>query len=183
MSIPVFTDTWYQDTNGKLYFLSAKDLLIAYDENSVSPAYPKAGWTIITVAQAQLITNPPMPLTQLQLAQISILQASHAISMNAPVSFTTAAGVTSLYPSGNTLQCNGITALQNLAYVIDAGASAWTLGKWLDVNNVDQIFTFSDLENLAAAMEAVDVPVWSDLVSKIALVNAATTAAAIAAIV
>jgi len=117
-----------------------------------------------------------------QSAQIALLQSAYQTAMNAPVTFTNAAGVTSTYPSGNTLLINGMRARDMLAEVIAAGSSAWTLGKWLDTNNVAQTFTFADLQGLAAAMEAAITIDWTDLVSKIAEVNAATTVAEVQAI-
>jgi len=135
-------------------------------------------------------TNPPsvisapssILLAQAQSAQIALLQSAYQTAMNAPVTFTNAAGVTSTYPSGNTLLINGMRARDMLAEVIAAGSSAWTLGKWLDTNNVAQTFTFADLQGLAAAMEAAITLDWTDLVSKIAEVNAATTVAEVQAI-
>jgi len=117
-----------------------------------------------------------------QSAQIALLQSAYQTAMNAPVSFKNSAGITSTYPSGNTLLTNGMKARDMLAEVIAAGSSAWTLGKWLDTNNVAQTFTFADLQGLAAAMEAAITIDWSDLVTKIAEVNAATTVAEVQAI-
>jgi len=121
-------------------------------------------------------------LTFAQSAQIALLQSAYQTAINTPVTFENAAGVTSTYPSGNTLLINGMRARDMLAEVIAAGSSAWTLGKWLDTNNVAQTFTFADLQGLAAAMEAAITIDWSDLVTKIAEVNAATTVADVQAI-
>ena len=121
-------------------------------------------------------------LTFAKSTQISLLQSAYQTAINAPVTFTNAAGVTSTYPSGNTLLINGMKARDMLSEVISAGSSAWTLGKWLDTNNVAQTFTFADLQGLAAAMEAAITLDWSDLVTKIAEVNAATTVADVQAI-
>jgi len=121
-------------------------------------------------------------LTFAQSAQIALLQSAYQTAMNAPVTFKNTAGVTSTYPSGNTLLMNGMKARDMLAEVIAAGSSAWTLGKWLDTNNVAQTFTFADLQGLAAAMEAAITLDWTDLITKIAEVNAATTVAEVQAI-
>ncbi|MDE3022970.1 MAG: hypothetical protein KGI54_14120, partial [Pseudomonadota bacterium] len=102
--------------------------------------------------------------------------------VNAPVTYKNAAGVTSTYPAGDTMQINGKTALQNLEACLDAGSSAWTLGVWLDTNNVTQTFTFADLQGLAAAMSAIDTLDWKDLLAKIAAVQAATTVTDVEAI-
>lgn len=115
--------------------------------------------------------------------QIALLQSSYKSAVNAPVTFKNAAGVTSTYPSGNTVLTNGMKASALLAQVIAAGSSAWTLGKWLDTNNIAQTFTFADLQGLAAAMEAAATVDWTDLVDKIAQVNEATSVSAVQAIV
>ena len=52
----------------------------------------------------------------------------------------------------------------------------WALDLWLDVNGIPVTpFTFVDLEKLASAMEAVDVPDYSILLSKVSAVSAATS--------
>lgn len=125
----------------------------------------------------------PPTLKQTKATQIAILQADYQSAINAPVTFKNAAGVTSTYPSGNTVLINGMRAKDLLAEVIAAGEAAWTLGKWLDTNNVAQTFTFSDLQGLAGAMEAAITLDYTDLVSKIAEVNSATTVSDVQAIV
>lgn len=122
-------------------------------------------------------------LAQAQSAQISLLKAGYLTAINAPVTFKNAAGVTSTYPSGNTILITGDKAKSLLAETIAAGSAAWTLGKWLDTNDVAQTFIFADLQGLAAAMEAAVTASYETLVSKIAQVNAATTVADVQAIV
>ncbi len=129
------------------------------------------------------LTPPPPTLAQSQAAQIATLQAAYLAAINSPVSFKNAAGVTSTYPAGNTLLINGQSAQSVIMSVIAAGSAAWTLGKWLDTNNVAQTFTFADTQGLAAAMEAAATLDWQDLVAKIAEVQAATTVSAVWAIV
>ncbi len=121
-------------------------------------------------------------LAQAQAAQIATLQASYKSAINAPVSFKNAAGITSTYPAGNSIALNGATAMQNLSNAITAGSAGWSLGKWLDTNDVAQTFTYADLQGLAAAMEAQETLDWQDLVAKVAEVQAATTIAAVQAI-
>ena len=140
-----------------------------------------------TTTQQPVAVPPPAPtaaqlLAQAQAAQIATLQAAYKAAINTPVSFKNAAGVTSTYPAGNTVALNGATAMQNLQRALDAGSNAWTLGKWLDTNNVDQTFTYADLQGLAAAMAAAQTLDWQDLVAKVAEVNAATTVSAVQAI-
>jgi len=134
-----------------------------------------------TFSETQPVLTPT--LAQTQATQIMALQTSYAEAVSAPVSFKNSAGVTSTYPAGNAIISNGMTAQQMLSTILAAGASAWTLGKWLDTNGVAQTFTFSDIQGLAAAVEAVDAPDYMQLVSLIAQVQAATTVKAVQAIV
>ena len=59
---------------------------------------------------------------------------------------------------------------------------ALALGKWLDVNNVAQAFTYAVLQGLAAAMESVITLDWQDLIAKVAEVHAAASIADIESI-
>ena len=136
----------------------------------------------VTVVNGVLTIPTGPTLAQAQATQIGVLKADYQSAINAPVTFKNAAGVTSTYPSGNTVLINGMRAKDLLAEVIAAGEAAWTLGKWLDTNNVAQIFTFADLQGLAAAMEAAVTTSYETLVSKIAQVNAATTVADVQAV-
>lgn len=145
-------------------------------------AHPNQGTIDESDARYQAFVNPASTLAGAQAAQISLLQSAYAAALSVPVGFKNAAGVTSTYPGGNTVAINGQTAMQNLEACIDAGATAWTLGKWLDTNNVAQTFTFADLQGLASAMAAVVQTDWTDLVAKVAEVQAATTVAEVVAI-
>lgn len=129
-------------------------------------------------------TNAPASvlLEQAQSVQIAFLKSGYQTAINAPVTFKNAAGITSTYPSGNTILITGDKAKTLLAETIAAGASAWTLGKWLDTNDVAQTFTFADLQGLASAMEAAVTVDYETLVSKIAEVNAATTISEVQAV-
>lgn len=137
----------------------------------------------VTVANGVLTIPSGPTLAQAKASQIALLQSAYKTAINAPVTFKNAAGVTSTYPSGNTVLTNGMKASALLAQVIAAGSSAWTLGKWLDTNNVAQTFTFADLQGLAAAMEAAITLDWTDLIAKIDEVNNATTVSEVQAIV
>ena len=98
------------------------------------------------------------------------------------MSFKNSAGVTSTYPSGDTILTNGMKAKDLLSNILSAGSTSWTLGKWLDTNNVAQNFTFSDLQGLAGAMESAITLDWTDLIQKIDQVNNATSVSAVKAI-
>lgn len=167
----------WQDSSGNLH----DDMGGAALELSNWPANQGVSLTKLTAAQAAAAQAPT--LLQAQAAQITKLQAAYDAAVSAPVTFKNAAGVTSTYPAGNTLISNGMTAQQMLSTILAGGASAWTLGKWLDTDGVAQTFTFADVQGLAAAVEAVDAPDYMELVSLIAQVQDATTVAAVQAIV
>ena len=175
----------FQDTaTQKVYQFN--DDVIATLNNGAYSFKSQSGMDLKVPATLQPYTIPAPTsaelLTAAQATQVNALQAAYRRAVNAPVSFKNAAGVTSTYPAGDTLAINGKTALQNLEACLDAGSAAWTLGLWLDTNNVAQTFTYADLQGLAAAMAAVDTLDWKDLVSKIAQVQAATTVTEVEAI-
>ena len=149
-------ETWYDQTTG------APVTIEAFGQ----PAANLAATLPLTIA-----------LEQKRTAQIAVLQASYAAAISTPVTFKNAAGISTSYPAGNTVAINGFTAMQNLSNAIGAGSSAWTLGKWLDVNNMTQAFTYVDLQGLAAAMESVISLDWQDLIAKVGEVHAATSIA------
>lgn len=118
-------------------------------------------------------------LAQAQAAQISVLNTSYQAAIVQPVSFTTAAGHTDTFAQ----DAQSKTYLMN---AIDAGTKSgtWPLNLWLNTAGQPVTpFTYVDLQNLAAAMEAAEVPEYQDLLTKIAAVQAATTVAAVQAIV
>ena len=121
-------------------------------------------------------------LAQAQATQKALLLSAYQSAVNAHVSFKNSAGVTSTYPSGDTILTNGMKAKDLLSNILSAGSSAWTLGKWLDTNNVAQTFTFADLQGLAGAMESAITLDWTDLIQKIDQVNNATSVSAVKAI-
>ena len=123
---------------------------------------------------ATLVTTSPTNeflLGQAQIEQISALNAAYNTAIIAPVSYTTKAGTTSTFNQS-------VQDKQNLQNAI-AGSLAtqnWSLNIWL--NQFGQSitpFTFADLEGLAAAMEAADIPDFVNLLSKIAQVQQAAT--------
>lgn len=130
-----------------------------------------SGWLEVTGSWP-----PALTLAQAQASQIAVLNAAYQAAIVAPVSFRTAAGTTANFPQSN-------QAKQYLAQCMGAGAAAWTLNLWLDVNNTPvSPFTFADLQGLAAAFEAAEIPEYQDLLTKVAAVQAATTVAAAQAV-
>ncbi|MDE3022273.1 MAG: hypothetical protein KGI54_10470 [Pseudomonadota bacterium] len=175
----------FQDSVTQKVYQFNDDVIVAEKSGSYSFKSP-FGATLKVPATLQPYTIPAPTNAELlraaQVTQIASLQTAYKAAVNAPVSYKNAAGVTSTYPAGDTMQINCKTALQNLEECLDAGSSAWTLGVWLDTNNVAQTTTYADLQGLAAAMSAVDTLDWTDLVTKIAEVQAATTVTEVEAI-
>jgi hypothetical protein len=140
---------------------------------------------VVAIPADELATALPYvePLADAQSAQVAILQAAYHSVVNAPVTFKNAAGVTSTYPSGDTMSLNGKTAAQNLSDALTAGAAAWSLGNWIDTAGVAQVFSYADLQGLAGAMETVTGTAFLALETKAAQVQAAATVAAVQLIV
>lgn len=150
-------DVVITDTNGVYSFTAAHGAPLTNSPITLIPYAIPAPTTVELLITAQS-------------TQKSLLQTAYKAAVNAPVNFTNAAGIASTYPSVS----------MNLNNAIVAGSSAWKLGKWLDVNNVAQTFTYADLQGLAAAMETLS---WEDLVTKFAEVDAATTVTEVQSVV
>ena len=116
-------------------------------------------------------------LSAAQSAQIAILTAARNAAMLAPVSFKTAAGTTAMFSTS-------AQAISYLQGVIDAGSAAWSANLWLsNAGTPITPFTFADVQGLAAAIEAVETPEYQELLKLIGEVMAATTVAAMQAVV
>ena len=162
-------DVVVTDTAGVYSFTAAHGAVL----NTPTTLQP---YTIPAPTAAQLLQDA-------KTAQNAILTASFQTAMTVPVPFTNAAGIASTYPNQDTVSFNGKTAGQNLQAVLNAGSAAWIFGHWLDINGVAQVFTFADVQGLAAAMSAQDTPSELNLVAKIAQVQAATTVSAVQSII
>lgn len=90
--------------------------------------------------------------------QSQMLISGYNTAINTPVQFKNSAGVTSSYKFGNTLTAAGTNAQALLTQIIAAGSAAWAAGIWFDVNNVAQNMTYSDLQGLMIAIEAMETP-------------------------
>ncbi|MFM0165653.1 hypothetical protein PQR39_35125 [Paraburkholderia sediminicola] len=118
-------------------------------------------------------------LAQAQAAQTAILSAAYAAAINAPVSYTTAAGTTAVFNQNAVAKAN----LQN-AMLASEKSGEWAINLWLSASGAPVTpFTYADLQGLAAAMEAIDAPDYQLLLQLIAQANAATTVAAVQAVV
>jgi hypothetical protein len=137
--------------------------------------------TTVGTPAANLGSALPLPLllAQAQASQITQLQAAYTTSITAPVvNYTTVAGHTDTFNQA-------VNDKLNLEDAITGAVETknWPLNLWLNSSGQPVTpFTFNDLENLAAAIEAADVPKFSHLLAKIASVNNATTVADVQAV-
>jgi len=163
---------------GSHKWMDEKTVVLASNEIACTEAQAQnpSAWQVVNGILA-------LSLTSAQATQKALLLASYQSAVNAPIAFKNSAGVTSTYPSGDTVLTNGMKAKDLLAQILSAGSTAWTLGKWLDTNNIAQTFTFADLQGLAGAMESAITLDWTDLIAKIANVDACTTVAEVQAII
>lgn len=136
-----------------------------------------------TVASGALVAPVAPTAAQLleaaQSAQIATLNAAYQTAINAPVSFTNAAGTAATFNQDATAKGN----LQD-ALLASEKSGVWSINLWLTTSGTPVTpFTYADLQGLAAAMDAVDAPDYQQLLTLISQVNAATTITAVQAIV
>lgn len=175
-SQPTPVTGWYDAQTPAMLSVPPADILIltqAEWDNRLSTPY----------VQNSVLVAPPAPsaaqlLSAAQTAQISLLQASYAAAIVAPVTVAMASGVTATFATD-------ADTVRNLTEVLTANAKAgtWKPNYWLDVTGaVITPVTFADLQNIAAAIQNVTVPDNQNLHAKIGQVVAATTPAAVAKI-
>ncbi|WP_164707925.1 DUF4376 domain-containing protein [Paraburkholderia phosphatilytica] len=141
--------------------------------------YPNQGEIDATDLRYLAFSNPSATVPGAKAAQIAALNSAYQAAITAPVSYTTAAGTTATFNQDATAKSN----LQN-AMLASEKAGTWPLNLWLSAGGEAVTpFTYADLQGLAAAMEAVDAPDYTQLLSLVAQVNAATTVAAVQAVV
>jgi hypothetical protein len=124
---------------------------------------------------------PPSPseaLAAAKTAKTASLTAAYNAAILAPVSYTTAAGATALFNQA----ASDIENL-NKAILGSQASGTWPLNLWQDATGaVVTPFTYADLQGLAAAFEAHDVPEYAHLLALLAEVTSAADLAAVAAI-
>lgn len=135
------------------------------------------------VSDGALAAVPALSAAELlaaaQVAQTTVLNAAYEAAIEAPVSFTTAAGTTAVFNQNAVAKSN----LQN-AMLASEKSGTWSINLWLSAVGVAITpFTYADLQGLAEAMEAVDAPDYQQLLQLLAEVNAATTVEAVQAVV
>jgi hypothetical protein len=169
----------YEDDAPTVGLVPSDSILIEDELHDLLVSGLSAGNSIVVTDGLPASTPPTVAqlVATAQKVQVALLQATYQSEINAPVTFKNAAGVTSTYSAGNVVALNGQTAKQNVEDSLAVGAAGWTMGLWLDTNNVAQVFTYADLQGLSDAMGAVVQTDWKILVQKIAAVQAAATVA------
>ncbi len=98
--------------------------------------------------------------------QIAAIRAAYAAAVAQPVSYTTTAGTTATFDADP-------GSISLLGSAIDAGSSAWSANLWLSSAGAPITpFAFSDLQGLAAAIEARDTPDYQEMLKLIGQVDA-----------
>ena len=154
----------WQDSNGGLHD----------DMNGAALALPSwpQDMTQLTDAQAAAIQDPPLTLAQAQGAQLALMDSAYATAVAAPIGYL-----------GTTFQADQASQVL-IAGVLTACGGALPSGfTWYDINNVAVPVTFAQLQGFAAAILLRGQPLFVHCQSLKATIRAATTVAAVQAVV
>lgn len=165
--------TIWQDTNGRLYD----------DMNGVAlslPAWPK-GLTKLTAAQVAALQVPT--LAQAQATQIALLTAAYQNAIQQPVSYTSKGGVTKTYQTDQQSIDNLRNSITGCAGLGLTATGIPPCPYWVAFDNTQVPFTVADVQGLAAVVYQQGATAFQHLQTQKAAVNAATTVAAVQAIV
>lgn len=177
----------YSQTTGNFYpdDIEYKEEDIPSDAISVTPEQFQAAITRgmhdtleVVNGEVTVVVYTGPTLEEAQFAQVAILNSAYQTAITAPVQFTTAAGVTAVFP-----QTDSAKAYLNQILVTNQTSKTWSLNLWLDVTGKPvSPFTYTDLQNLASAMEAIETPDFTKLLTLIAQVQAETTVEGVQAV-
>lgn len=123
-------------------------------------------------------TPAPITLPQAQASQLGIMVSAYQNAISQNVTFTTAGSVTESF----TADPGSISNVQNMLAAYSAKGVP-TGFYWLSVDNVQVTFTLADLQSLAKAMGDQGWAAFQHLQAQKASILAATTVAAVQAIV
>lgn len=190
MTYPTYSGGWYEAINGILtgayawgvsypdqataaasnWFPAVRAGQIDHDQRYYTQSYTAVlTGNVVTVAYGAVV---PLPLMIVQSAKISDLREDYQTALIAPVTFTTADGHIDSYSQDP-------VSVSNLQKIIGVGVDEWNalgLNLWMNESGIPVTpFTFADIQGLAAAMEAADVPEYKHLLLKISEVMSATT--------
>jgi len=119
------------------------------------------------------------PLDSAIASQLATLTAACAAAVAAPVNFTTAGKVTKTFQADPSSVANLQATLAGLSSAQATPAGFY----WVSADNTPVPFTYADLQGLAAAMLAQGWVAFQHLQAQKAAVKAATTTAAVTAVV
>ena len=126
---------------------------------------------------------PAQTLAQAQAAQIAVIDTAYAAAVQVSVSFKAAAGVTKTYQADNQgpLSSQSVLLKTYTGYNIDGATPAGFY--WQAEDNTQVPFTLADLSGLYKTMLAQGNAAFSQRAALKAAIRAATTVAAVQAIV
>lgn len=118
------------------------------------------------------------PLATAQAEQIATLNTAYNAALQAPVSFTTAGGVTKTFKTDQ-VSVNYLMSMQLAFQQAGAVPSGFI---WLAADGTQAPFTYADILGLSHAIGVAGLAQWQHLQTQISAVNAATTVAAVQAV-
>ncbi len=124
-------------------------------------------------------TPTPVALTDLQTKQIAILTEAYQTAISSTVGYTTTGGVTQTYQADPVSLGN----LQDSMLALQKTAATPAGFYWVAADNTQVPFTYADLQGLATAIYMQGWTAFQHLQTQKAAVRAATTAAAVQAVV
>lgn len=152
------------DTHASLLAAQAAGKTIAADATGAPQAVDPA--TLFTLAQAQTL-------------QLAALEAAYDSASSTAIGYTTKGGVTATFQADTVSQSLVQTSLAGYS----AAAAVPTGFYWVAADNTQVAFTYADLQGLAATMIAQGWTAFQKLQTLKASVRAATTVAAVQAVV
>jgi hypothetical protein len=171
---------YYQETSGRI---------MTFPSDPASNFIP-AGAVLITEAEFLAASMPP-PLQQAQTYQINgnpfsatqySLAVAYAAATSAPVSFTSAGGVTKTYQADTASIANLQHSITGCQATTPSAPVTPTGFYWVAADNTQVPFAYADLLGLAAAIFAQGAAAFAHFQTKKAEVMAATTVAAVQSI-
>jgi hypothetical protein len=118
-------------------------------------------------------------LAMAQAAQIAALTAAYEAAYQQPVSYTTKGGVTKTFSADNV----SIGNLQSMLLAFQVAATVSSGFYWLATDNTQVPFVYADMQAMAEIIGAQGLAAFQKLQALEAKVNAATTVAAVQAVV
>jgi hypothetical protein len=162
------TKNFYPD---EIHYPDEPDDLINVTQEEFNTCISRSHEQEINVVDGKLflVDKPSQSVESAREQKVRELVYAYKSAIGSPVTFKTAAKTISMFATDT-------DSLKNIQDAIDAGEESWKFNFWLDAKNaVVAPFTFADLKNLQKTIVEAPCPTHNDLLSKIALVQSATT--------